>query len=817
MKKLSISMACIFVLGILFGTVSCKKDLTQEELIAGLDETSKESIYEDVLSGQNSDQLLLKLSSEQKLSLLDKLLTDEIKDMVYIEKLTESEKIKVFENILSDKRFNDTFLKLLTDDEKTSVYAEKLTESEKIRIFDEIIEGKRTDGIIIEILNAEEKEIIFDILLSEKTNVEFIKEILNREENEELRDSIKDYLVSELTKEELQAILDAKDTVAPSDVTNLKVDARSGTVYLSWIDCSDEDVLAYEVTWAENTRLQNRSISFLPGSVVATPSTKKDKTNMAVVANLNSETEYTFTVRSIDTTGNKSDGVTIISFGDKYAGCRKLDLSISYEDTLLMDQELVRPHHINLTVYNENNDFEENKNSLKTIHKDGLFFIETEFLLREGDYSVKAQVIDDINGLILAETEYNSILIGEEEKYTISFPVSIFIGSIQISVNNPSESIFENIEYEFSIKRVSDSDYTSLTTLNPCLATGAYTVLSTIKENGKSIFKTEKNVLVKESQTNFVCFDFSADEIESAYRKEMGVLVFDGRKYTEYNNLQIISGDYFFVDQAWNSYPFSAVTHNGYYGDQYVNINTFYIGKYELTYETWNVVKQWAECNGYTFDGTYYNGFNSFCSNLPVCGTSWRDAIVWCNAFSEMMGFTPVYYSDSNYLYPIRETSNSNDVDYLIYGSVDCPYIYASFEGNIEPEYCSSNGYRLPTDLEWEYAARGGNPNGFYWSKLFSGGDNLDYYGWYSYNSSYTVKSVGMKRANTVGLYDMCGNIQEWIFGSEISRWGKMPSRGGSVFSDEESCSLEYTAFWYDQNSSNLQFGFRIARNYVED
>ena len=114
----------------------CKADvgsLTQEEMVAKLDEDSKNSVFDDVLAGKNADELLAKLSDEQKAAVLDKMLTDEKKTEIYNEKLTASEKAKIFDELLADKRTADTFLALLTDAEKQTVYNEKLTAEEKAK------------------------------------------------------------------------------------------------------------------------------------------------------------------------------------------------------------------------------------------------------------------------------------------------------------------------------------------------------------------------------------------------------------------------------------------------------------------------------------------------------------------------------------------------------------------------------------------------------------------------------------------------------------------------------------------------------------
>lgn len=130
-------------------------------------------------------------------------------------------------------------------------------------------------------------------------------------------------------------------------------------------------------------------------------------------------------------------------------------------------------------------------------------------------------------------------------------------------------------------------------------------------------------------------------------------------------------------------------------------LSGYSIGKYPVTYELWYVVKKWAEKNGYVFHsagaGKWYgqNELPVKDSSGPVIGVTRRDAIVWCNAYSEMTKKKPVYFSDAGFKTPIKSaedekyssTENNNP------GSFDSPYVN-----------WAADGYRLPTEGEWAYA-----------------------------------------------------------------------------------------------------------------
>lgn len=258
-----------------------------------------------------------------------------------------------------------------------------------------------------------------------------------------------------------------------------------------------------------------------------------------------------------------------------------------------------------------------------------------------------------------------------------------------------------------------------------------------------------------------------------------------------------------------------------------VFVSEFYMDKTEVTKGQWDETYNWALTNGYAFDnaGSWYNGTN--CSkgdSYPVVFVNWYDCVKWCNARSEREGRLPPYMSSGAVFQAGQDTN------------VVCDW--------------SAAGYRLPTEAEWEKAARGGararrfpwadadtidrdranyycnqqnGMNVYEYDQATTGGYDPTYTGW-----TPPTAPAGSFVPNGYGLHDMAGNVSEWCWDWYGSAWyndagakvadTRGPAlglsrvfRGGDYHFYARHCRVAFRLFNGNPTSKGLNIGFRAV------
>lgn len=298
------------------------------------------------------------------------------------------------------------------------------------------------------------------------------------------------------------------------------------------------------------------------------------------------------------------------------------------------------------------------------------------------------------------------------------------------------------------------------------------------KENLDNILELKKNMTTYQThitayQTQMKLLETELEQVKESYK----LLVKEKLKDKVYSANQMI-----FVRGG-----ISKSSESNYFNKN-VSISDFYISKYEVTQ------KEWVDVMGK--NPSFFEG-----DGLPVETVSWYDIIDYCNKRSIKEKLKPYYVIDKT---RAKEFTDENDkVRWFV-----------SINNN-------ANGYRLPTEAEWEYAATGGqNSKNF----TFSGGDNIDDVAYHKGNNNTSTRYVGEKKANELGIYDMSGNVWEWCwdrFGEEIPVNVKDPKgptfgntkviRSGSWNYAADVCSINYRTEGFPYKIGN-GVGFRVVK-----
>lgn len=254
-----------------------------------------------------------------------------------------------------------------------------------------------------------------------------------------------------------------------------------------------------------------------------------------------------------------------------------------------------------------------------------------------------------------------------------------------------------------------------------------------------------------------------------------GIFAFSEEKGSTLELVLVKGGSYTMGSKSGDEKPMHNVT-----------LDSFFIGKYEVTQKQYEAIMK-------------YNPAKFIDENNPVEQTSWYDAIVFCNELSKMEGLEPYYEITVKEKQPNGNISNAD----------------VSVKGG--------KGYRLPTEAEWEYAARGGAESKGY---KYSGSNAVTEVAWVFPGADGKTHNIGTKAPNELGIYDMSGNVleycQDWYgaayYGASPEKAPSGPEtgtekveRGGCWSDNATSAKVTFRGYGMPLNSYSV-LGFRIAR-----
>lgn len=243
---------------------------------------------------------------------------------------------------------------------------------------------------------------------------------------------------------------------------------------------------------------------------------------------------------------------------------------------------------------------------------------------------------------------------------------------------------------------------------------------------------------------------------------------------TRYRNMVLVEGGTFQMGGRDDNWGDNKPVHD-------VMVGSFYMCKYPVTQAEYKAIM-----------GKNPSRYKE--NSAPVDGINWYEAVEYCNKRSEREGLTPCYTIDGT--------------------NVTCDW--------------KANGYRLPTEAEWEYAARGGKHNSPY---RHSGGDDIYEVAWHIFNGGSRIHKVGQKKANALGIHDMNGNVWEWCWDwydenyyedlTLIEPLGPASGdsrvcRGGSWYNNDDICQCAYRGSNYPTYWS-AGVGFRVVRSVFDE
>lgn len=609
---------------------------------------------------------------------------------------------------------------------------------------------------------------------------------------------------------------DTADTTAPADVQGLAAAAKDSCVLLTWTDAQDSDIFGYEVTYAQAASSESKS-----AQIRAIAAMEKDSifvaqgSGGAYVNNLANGTEYTFTVKAMDTSGNKSSGVSVSSSPKAASAGETLKIALSasvpHENdytgdksntTVTITAEVTSAAAVKNAVYKKNGSVNAaallSDTSAVKGTQDGIDSSKWMFTIRaesesEGNGTYTVAAIDEAGREETAQISITSFDFTPPERVTAENFYSETDKTVELSWTEPDDVDFAEVKITFVTNDgTSDSEPSQ-----PMIRKKGNTSITFENIDDKKAYYKYSIVSVddlgNESVPRYVIVSLThASDVPEGFCKVDGVTIEGNETWNPTSNWLFKTG-------------------------RKLQIPALFVCDHEVTRAEYEDVIGVDPSKADAYDKTGSKLEGSAALNNPVDSVDWVDAIIYCNKRSEKEGLNPCYS------YTGKDGNTTTDPDQWEIShntSVDSSKLHADMKCDF-----NENGYRLPTEIEWEWSARGGQ------NYKYAGSDTLDDVAWYKDNSDlYTTREVKAKNPNGYGLYDMSGNVFEWCWDLFASITTSTPEAGPDSSSDltsriyrggacgyNDSVTSSYFAVntrsntqWYSRNKST---GFRVVRN----